>query len=92
MAEVVKSGTADELFKKGKAQGRRVYAKTGTAETGVYRDHSLFVGFITFADGTPLVFSVIVPRSGVGAQVAGKLTEDILTAIIEHENKKGNKI
>ncbi len=36
-----------------------------------------------------LIFSVIVPRSGIGARVAGKLTEDILKGIIKHENKKG---
>jgi cell division protein FtsI/penicillin-binding protein 2 len=91
MKEVVNSGTADELFKEFR-KGRRVYAKTGTAETGFYQDHSLFAGFVTFKDGTPLVFSVIVPRSGLGAKVAGKLTEDILKAIIDHENKEGKKI
>jgi cell division protein FtsI/penicillin-binding protein 2 len=91
MREVVNSGTADELFKALK-KGCRFYAKTGTAETESYQDHSLFTGFVTFKDGTPLVFSVIVPRSGIGAKVAGKLTEDILKAIIDHENKEGKKI
>jgi cell division protein FtsI/penicillin-binding protein 2 len=91
MREVVNSGTADELFKELR-KGRRVYAKTGTAETELYQDHSLFAGFVTFKDGTPLVFSVIVPRSGIGAKVAGKLSEDILKAIIDYENKEGKKI
>ncbi|NIM11941.1 MAG: hypothetical protein GTO45_07485 [Candidatus Aminicenantes bacterium] len=90
MREVVNSGTADELFKELR-KGCRVYAKTGTAETEFYQDHSLFAGFVTFKDGTPLVFSVIVPRSGTGTKIAGKLTEDILKAIIDHENKEGGK-
>jgi cell division protein FtsI/penicillin-binding protein 2 len=73
-------------------KGREFYAKTGTAETELYKDNSLFIGFVRFQDGTPLIFSVIVPRSGIGARVAGKLTEDILKAIIEHDNKKGGTL
>ncbi len=91
MRDVVAYGTADGLFK-GLKKGREFYAKTGTAETELYKDNSLFVGFVTFRDGTPLVFSVIVPRSGIGAKVAGRLTEDILKALIDHENKKGVKL
>jgi hypothetical protein len=52
----------------------------------------LFAGLVRFQNGTPLIFSVIVPRAGMGVKVAGKLTEDILKAIIEHENKRGMKL
>ncbi len=91
MKDVVENGTAGGLFREIK-EDREFYAKTGTAETELYKDNSLFVGLVRFQDGTPLIFSVIVPRSGLGARVAGKLTEDILKAIIEHENKKGVKL
>ena len=90
MKDVIENGTASGLFLEIK-KDRELYAKTGTAETELYKDNSLFVGLVRFQDGTPLIFSVIVPRSGIGASVAGKLTEDILKAIIEHENKKGRK-
>lgn len=88
MKAVVDRGTANTVFSEIR-EGRQFYAKTGTAETELYRDNSLFVGFVTFKDGTPLVFSVIVPRAGLGAKIAGKLTEDILKAVIEYENNKG---
>jgi cell division protein FtsI/penicillin-binding protein 2 len=91
MKDVIENGTAIGLFREMK-KGREFYAKTGTAETELYKDNSLFVGFVTFQDGTPLIFSVIVPRSGMGAKVAGKLTEDILKEIIELEKKKGVKL
>jgi len=91
MKDVIENGTASGLFREIK-EGREFYAKTGTAETELYKDNSLFVGLVRFQDGTPLIFSVIVPRSGLGVRVAGKLTEDILKAIIEHENKKGRKL
>jgi cell division protein FtsI/penicillin-binding protein 2 len=91
MKDAIENGTAKGLFRE-MEKGREFYAKTGTAETELYKDNSLFVGFVRFQDGTPLIFSVIVPRSGMGAKVAGKLTEDILKAIIEHENNKGGKL
>lgn len=91
MKDVIENGTAKGLFREIK-KGREFYAKTGTAETELYKDNSLFIGFVRFLDGTPLIFSVIVPRSGMGAKVAGKLTEDILKEIIEHENKKGGRL
>jgi cell division protein FtsI/penicillin-binding protein 2 len=88
MKGVVERGTANSVFGEMR-EGRQFFAKTGTAETELYRDNSLFVGFVIFKDETPLVFSVIVPRAGLGAKVAGKLTEDILKALIEYENSKG---
>jgi cell division protein FtsI/penicillin-binding protein 2 len=88
MKDVVDHGTADILFRKLK-KGRQFYAKTGTAETEIYKDNSLFTGFVIFKDGTPLIFSVIVPRSGIGARVAGRLTEEIVKALIAYEKKKG---
>lgn len=88
MKAVVERGTANTVFQEIR-EGREFYAKTGTAETELYGDNSLFVGFVIFRDGTPLVFSVIVPRAGLGAKVAGKLTEDILKAIIDYESSKG---
>jgi len=91
MKEVVLRGSARGLFTEMK-EGRQFYAKTGTAETELYKDNSLFVGFVIFRNGTPLIFSVIVPRSGLGARVAGKLTEELLQAIIAHEEKKGRKL
>jgi cell division protein FtsI/penicillin-binding protein 2 len=91
MKDAVENGTASGLFWEIK-QGREFYAKTGTAETELYKDNSWFVGLVRFQNGTPLIFSVIVPRAGMGVKVAGKLTEDILKAIIEHENKKGVKL
>jgi cell division protein FtsI/penicillin-binding protein 2 len=91
MKDVIENGTARGLFR-GMEKGREFYAKTGTAETELYKDNSLFIGFVRFQDGTPLIFSVIVPRSGIGAKVAGKLTEDILKATIDYENKKGGKL
>lgn len=91
MKEVVNIGSARGLFLELKGD-RQFYAKTGTAETELYKDNSLFTGFVIFRDGTPLIFSVIVPRSGLGARVAGKLTEEFLSAIIAHEDKKGAKL
>lgn len=91
LKDVIENGTASGLFREMK-KGREFYTKTGTAETELYKDNSLFIGFVRFQDGTSLIFSVIVPRSGIGAKVAGKLTEDILKAIINHENKKGIKL
>jgi cell division protein FtsI/penicillin-binding protein 2 len=91
MKDVVINGTAGELFRK-IMKDRQFYAKTGTAETELYKDNSLFVGFVTLQDGTQLIYSVLVPRSGTGAKVAGKLTENILKAIIDCENKKGRKL
>jgi cell division protein FtsI/penicillin-binding protein 2 len=91
MKAVVNAGTAVGLFKKLK-QGRQFYAKTGTAETELYKDNSFFVGFVRFRNGESLVYSVIVPRSGEGAKVAGKLTEAIIEAIVAHEATKGRKI
>jgi cell division protein FtsI/penicillin-binding protein 2 len=91
MKEVVERGTAGGLFHDIR-EGRGFYAKTGTAETEVYRDNSLFVGFVEFREGEPLIFSVIVPRSGQGARVAGKLTGQILSTIIAYENEKGKRL
>jgi cell division protein FtsI/penicillin-binding protein 2 len=91
MKDAIENGTAKGLFREIK-KGRDFYAKTGTAETELYKDNSLFVGFVRFQDGTPLIFSVIVPRSGMGAKIAGKLTEDILKEIIDYENEKGRKL
>ncbi len=91
MKEVVLRGTAGALFL-GIREGREFYAKTGTAETQYYQDNSLLVGGVRMKDGTMLIYSVIVPRSGTGAEVAGKLAEEILKAIIEHEEKKGGKV
>jgi len=88
MKETVEHGTAAGLFHDIR-EGRKFFAKTGTAETEVYKDNSLFVGFVEFRKEDPLIFSVIVPRSGQGARVAGKLAEQILSEIITYENKRG---
>ncbi|MCP4221074.1 MAG: hypothetical protein GY765_40970 [bacterium] len=88
MQEVVARGTGGGLFRKLR-DGRRFFAKTGTAETGVYKDNSLFTGFVIFKNGKSMTFSVIVPRSGLGARVAGKLADTIISEIIAYENKKG---
>ena len=90
MKDVVLTGSAETVFKKMR-EGRVFYAKTGTAETEFYKDNSLFIGFVQFKDMSHIIFSVIVPRSGIGAKVAGKLTETIIKEIILHEEKKNKK-
>ena len=91
MQSVVKRGTAGGVFGD-LVKDRLFYAKTGTAETEIYKDNALFMGFVRFRNGSHVVFSVIVPRSGLGAMIAGKLTSDIFRRIVEYENKRGNPI
>ncbi|MCP5102814.1 MAG: hypothetical protein GY950_05530 [bacterium] len=91
MQAVVSGGTAGGVFGD-LVKERTFYAKTGTAETGVYKDNALFIGFGRLRDGSDIVFSVIVPRSGLGARVAGKLTANILRGIIDYENQRGNSL
>ncbi|MDQ1355034.1 MAG: FtsW/RodA/SpoVE family cell cycle protein [Acidobacteriota bacterium] len=52
--------------------------------------NALFTGFVKFRNNEYVVFSVIVPRSGLGVRIAGKLTAQIMADIIEYENKRGN--
>jgi cell division protein FtsI/penicillin-binding protein 2/cell division protein FtsW (lipid II flippase) len=82
MREVVVRGTAWGVFGE-LVRDHEFYAKTGTAETGIYKDNALFVGFVKFKNDTHLIFSVIVPRSGLGARIAGKLTARIIKDIID---------
>lgn len=91
MQAVVSRGTAGGVFGD-LVKERTFYAKTGTAETEVYKDNALFTGFVRFRDGSHMVFSVIVPRSGLGARIAGKLTADIFRGIIDYENQRGNPL
>jgi cell division protein FtsI/penicillin-binding protein 2 len=88
MSQVVASGTAGRVFSADMKQGRAFYAKTGTAETKFHRDHSFFVGFASFRNGKKIIFSTVVPRSGTGAAVAGRLTARIIGDIIKLENAK----
>jgi cell division protein FtsI/penicillin-binding protein 2 len=91
MEAVVLLGTAGGVFGDLlRVKDRKFYAKTGTAETGFTKDNSLFTGFVRFRNNRHVIFSVIVPRSGSGARVAGKLTAQIIRGIIEHETRKGN--
>jgi cell division protein FtsI/penicillin-binding protein 2 len=91
MHAVVLRGTAWGVFGDlVRVKGRKFYAKTGTAETGFTKDNSLFTGFVCFRNNAHVIFSVIVPRSGLGARVAGKLTAQIIRGIIEYETRKGN--
>lgn len=88
---VVLRGTSRGVFGElVRVKGRKFYAKTGTAETGFTKDNALFTGFVRFRNNTHVIFSVIVPRSGLGSRVAGKLTAQILRGIIDHETRKGN--
>jgi len=80
-------GIFGELMK-----GRIFYARTGTEETGFSKDNALFTGFVKFRNNEYVVFSVIVPRSGLGARIAGKLTAQIMGGAIEYKNKKGNPL
>ncbi|MDQ1353633.1 MAG: penicillin-binding protein, partial [Acidobacteriota bacterium] len=89
MQAVTVRGTAGGVFGD-LMKGRVFYAKTGTAETGFSKDNALFTGFVRFRNNEYVVFSVIVPRSGLGARIAGKLTAQIISDIIEYENKRGN--
>lgn len=89
MQAVALRGTAGGVFGE-LMKGRIFYAKTGTAETGFSKDNALFNGFVKFRNNEYVVFSVIVPRSGLGARIAGKLTTQIMGDIIEYENKRGN--
>ncbi len=91
MQAVTVRGTAGGVFGD-LMKGRVFYAKTGTAETGFSKDNALFTGFVKFRNNEYVVFSVIVPRSGLGARIAGKLTVQIMADIIEYENKKGNPL
>jgi cell division protein FtsI/penicillin-binding protein 2/cell division protein FtsW (lipid II flippase) len=93
MHAVVLRGTARGVFGDlVRVKGRKFYAKTGTAETGFTKDNSLFTGFVRFRNNTYVIFSVIVPRSGLGSRVAGKLTAQVLRGIIDHETRKGNAL
>ncbi|NIM16182.1 MAG: FtsW/RodA/SpoVE family cell cycle protein [Candidatus Aminicenantes bacterium] len=93
MHAVVLRGTAWGVFGDlVRVKGRKFYAKTGTAETGFTKDNSLFTGFVCFRNNAHVIFSVIVPRSGLGARVAGKLTAQIIRGIIEYEARKGNML
>ncbi len=89
MKQVVLRGTAGGVFGD-LMKGRTFYAKTGTAETGISKDNAIFTGFVEMKDGQKVVFSVIVPRSGLGARIAGKLTAEIFRRILDYENSKGN--
>ncbi|MGE5339882.1 MAG: penicillin-binding transpeptidase domain-containing protein [Candidatus Omnitrophota bacterium] len=87
MRQVVARGTAVGIF--GDLNDCVVYAKTGTAETGVSKDNAVFTGFVKFNKSNKhLVFSVIVPRSGLGADIAGRLTSKIIRGIMDYERKK----
>ncbi|MCU0285825.1 MAG: penicillin-binding transpeptidase domain-containing protein [Acidobacteria bacterium] len=89
MQEVVVRGTAAGVF--GELTKDRVfYAKTGTAETGFSKDNALFTGFVEFQNKEQIIYSVIVPRSGLGARIAGKLTAQIINDIIAYQNKSCN--
>ena len=92
MKNVVLRGTAGGVFDAELKRGRAFFAKTGTAETKFYQDNSLFVGFAACRDGSQVVFSVIVPRSGTGAAVAGRLTAQIFREIFDFEKERGRNL
>ncbi len=82
MGMVVKEGTARGAFS-GWKWPWRVFAKTGTAETSLYKDNSLFVGYMKKGERV-LVFSVVIPRSGIGGRVAGRVARRLLDLYIKY--------
>ena len=82
MEKVVLEGTARGAFS-GWRWPWRVFAKTGTAETALYKDNSLFVGYMKKGKRV-LVFSVIIPRSGLGGRVAGRVARRLLDLYIKY--------
>ncbi len=56
-----------------------VAAKTGTAQTGGDQDNALIVGYAPYED-PQLVFVVIVPKGGHGADSSGPIARKILEA------------
>jgi len=92
MADVVLRGTAGRVFEPELRRDRTFFAKTGTAETKFYQDNSLFVGHAVLRDGSRVAFSVIVPRSGTGAAVAGRLTADVFREIFAFEKEHGRNL
>ncbi len=87
MNRVVLRGTAARIFSRWEHK-RYLYAKTGTAQTNLYKDHSWFVGFFEGKGLPSFAFAVVVPRSGTGAEVAGLLTRRLVDKIIYLERVK----
>ncbi len=87
MSQVVLRGTAARIFSRWEHR-RYLYAKTGTAQTNLYKDHSWFVGFFERKGFPSFAFAVVVPRSGTGAEVAGLLTRRLVDKIIYLERMK----
>ncbi len=85
MKAVVERGTARYVFRDWPWR-HEVYGKTGTAETSLYKDNSIFIGFLKHR-GKILVFAVFLPRAGIGAREAAPLARDILEAYIKYLEK-----
>ncbi|GEM_PF-3115029 len=82
MKRVVTEGTARRAFG-GWPWRDEVFGKTGTAETSLYRDNSMFVGYLKHR-GRILAFAVFLPRSGTGSREAAPLARDVLESYIKY--------
>ncbi len=85
MKAVVDRGTARYVFR-GWPWRHEVFGKTGTAETSLYKDNSIFIGFLKHR-GKILAFAVFLPRSGTGAKEAAPLARELLETYIKYLEK-----
>jgi peptidoglycan glycosyltransferase len=80
MKAVVESGTGVAA----RIDGKTVYGKTGTAETGADKDNAWFLGFTDVAD-KQVVVAFTLEKYGQGAKVAPFVKEILEKAIDVYE-------
>ncbi len=84
---VVREGTASSVFKNWPLRAK-IFAKTGTAETSLYKDNSIFVGFFKLNRGKAVIFAVVLPRSGIGGKIAAPITKRLIESYIYYRERK----
>lgn len=87
MNMVITMGTARAAFENWPYK-RRIFAKTGTAETALYKDNALFVGYFKMDSEKALIFSVFIPRSGIGGRIAAPIVRKFLDSYLYYQRKK----
>ena len=86
MNRVITEGTAKTAFK-GWFYRNRIFAKTGTAETALYKDNALFTGYFKVEKGKAVIFTIIIPRSGVGGRIAAPIARKLLESYLYYRTK-----
>lgn len=87
MNMVITMGTAKVAFGNWPYK-KRTFAKTGTAETALYKDNSLFVGYLKKNREKALIFSLFIPRSGIGGRIAAPIARKFLASYLYYQRKK----